>query len=98
MKFRTQNVCIGVLITVDTACGDVSLFALAFDVSERSTERIFTMKEEGTFTLCFMSCASAQFLGGRRVSLSGREILALYICPASGVRRASLLPNLINFH
>jgi len=81
-EMKNQNVCIGVLITVGTACGDVSLFSLASDVSERSTVCIFTMKEEGTFTLCFMSYSSAQFLSGRHVVLSRREILALYICPA----------------
>ena len=67
---------------MDTACGDLSLFALASDVSERSTECIFRMKEEGTFALCFVSCASAQFLSGRRVGLSGRGIIALNICAA----------------
>jgi hypothetical protein len=67
---------------VDTVCGDVSLFALASDVSERSARCIFTMKEEHTFTLCFVSCGSAQFLSGRRVGLSGRGIIALNIWTA----------------
>jgi hypothetical protein len=88
MKWRTQNICIGVLIAVDTSCGDVSLFALASDVSQRSTACIFTMKEEGTFTLCFVSCASAQLLSGRRVGLSGRGIIALNICTALVVHRS----------
>lgn len=92
MKWRTQNICIGVLVKVDTACGDVSLFALASDVSERSTECIFTMKEDGTFTLRFVSCASAQFLTGRRVGLSGRGITALNICWWNTLAKFNELP------
>jgi hypothetical protein len=65
------------------------------DVSERSAGCIFTVKDEGTFAPCFLSCASAEFLSGRRFGHSGREIIALYICTA--FRRASLLPNLVNF-
>ena len=53
-----MNVCIGVLITVDTTCGDVSLFALGSDVSERSTECIFTMKEEGICVSCHVRMLS----------------------------------------
>lgn len=78
---NTERIYWGTHNSVYSLRGRVAV-CLASDVSERPAACIFTMKEEGTFALCLVSCASAQFLSGRRVALSGREIVALYICPA----------------